>query len=110
MLHLIVLVSAIYQSESATETHISPSSRASLPSPSSSHPSGWSQSTGLSSLCHTANSHQPSILYMKTYILHFTRASHSIHPALSFFHRDHRSVYVCVSIAALQIVSSVPFF
>ena len=41
-----------------------PSLWTSLPSPTPSHPSGLSQSTGLSSLCHTANSHWLSILHM----------------------------------------------
>ena len=44
-------------------THV-PSAPASLPSPSPSHPSGLSESSCLSSLSHTANSHWLSILHM----------------------------------------------
>ena len=49
----VLLVSAIRQHESATYIHTSPPSWLSLPSPTTSHPSRLSQSTGFSSLCHT---------------------------------------------------------
>ena len=50
-----MLVSVIYQHESPTGIHFPPSSwiPIPIPCPSPRHPSGLSQSTGLSSLCHT---------------------------------------------------------
>ena len=48
--------------------HMSPPSRTSLPAPTPSHPSSLSQSPGLSSLSHTANSHWLSILHMMVYM------------------------------------------
>ena len=59
----IVLVSAIHQHESATDTHISPLRWTSLPSPTPSHPSRLSQSPGLSSRGRTASSHWLSVLW-----------------------------------------------
>ena len=50
-----------------TYIHISPPSCVSLP-PSLSHPSRWSQSTQLMSLCYAAASHQLSILHLVVYI------------------------------------------
>ena len=50
MLYNIMLVYAIHQHESATGMHASPPSGTSLPSPTSSHSSRLSQSTGLSSV------------------------------------------------------------
>ena len=64
MRYSIVLVFAIYQHELAPDIYMSPPSSTPLPSPSPSHPSGLSQGTELSSLCHTANSHWLSILHM----------------------------------------------
>ena len=64
----IVLVSATHQHESVTGIHMSHPSWTSLPSPIPSHPSRLSQSTGLSSLCHTANSHWLSILHIVMYM------------------------------------------
>ena len=52
-----MFVSAIHEHESAIAIHMS------LPT----HPSKLSQSSGLSSLSHTANSHWLSILYMAVY-------------------------------------------
>ena len=63
MLYKIVWFSAIHQQESALGALISHPSQASLPSPSSSHPSRLSQSPCLSSLSHIANSHWLSTLY-----------------------------------------------
>ena len=62
LLYTIVLVSAIHQPKSATGIHMFPPSWIPLPSP-----SRLSQSTGLSSLCHTASSHLLSILHMEMY-------------------------------------------
>ena len=56
LLYNVVLFSATHQHESAIGLHMSPPSWASLPPPSPSHPSRLSQSPGLSSLHHTANS------------------------------------------------------
>ena len=60
-----MLVSAVQQCESTICINISHPSWASLPPPSPphSHPSRSSQSTKLSSLCHTAASHQLSVLH-----------------------------------------------
>ena len=73
-----------------------------------SHPSRLSQKTRLSSLCNTANFHWLPILHMV--IIHF-HATLSIHPILSFSLCVLKSIlYVCVSIAALQVGPSVPSF
>ena len=61
-----------------------------LSSPTPSHPSRLSQSTGLSSLCHMANSHLLSILHMAKCI-HF-HTLFSARPTLSFPHCVHKSV------------------
>ena len=53
-----------------------------LPSPTPSHPSRLSQSTGLSTLCHVANSHLLSILYMAK-CTHFHSFLSSSHPLFS---------------------------
>ena len=58
MLYNIMLVSAIHEHESAIALHMSPPTC----------PSKLSQSSSLSSLSHTANSHWLSILYMVVYI------------------------------------------
>ena len=88
----IVLVSAIinmnqhiHQRESATDIHMSIPSWTSFPTPTPSHPSRLSQSTGLSSLHHTANSHLLSsgnLLYIRKDI--WFHATLSISPTLSF--------------------------
>ena len=54
---MLLLVSAVGQSESAIYIHISPPSWNSLHSPPPSHPSRLPQSTTLSSLCYTSGSH-----------------------------------------------------
>ena len=68
MLYNIVLISAIHQHESAIPTLMSPPYWASLPPSRPSHPSMLSQSTGLKSPSHTANSHWLSILHMVVYM------------------------------------------
>ena len=62
-----MLVSAKHQ-QSAVDTHMFPPSWASFPPPSSSHPSRLLQSSGVSSLSHTANSHWLSILHTVMYV------------------------------------------
>ena len=57
LLYNIVSVSAIHQQKSAIDIHMSLLSWSSLPPPTPSHPSRLSQSTSLSSLSHTSNSH-----------------------------------------------------
>ena len=66
MLYSIVLGSAMHHNESVTNMYVYSSlpSWTSLPSPPLPHSSRLSQSTGLSSLCYTANSHWLSILHM----------------------------------------------
>ena len=106
MLYSIVLVSAIHQHESAIGTHVSISSRISLPP--STHPIllGSHRELDLHSLYHIANSHQLSILHMVIYMFPF----YSLFNPPSPFCHVHKSVlYVCVSIAALQIGSSIPY-
>ena len=63
MLYNIVLASVIHQHESATGIHMFPPSSASLSPATSSYPLRLSQSTGLSSLCQTADSHWLSFLH-----------------------------------------------
>ena len=72
-----------------------------------SHPPRLSQSPSLSALSHTANSHWLSVSHVVVYV--FSCCSfHS--PSLSF-PRVHKCVlYVFVSIATLQVLSSVPSF
>ena len=63
---------------------MSPSSWTSLPSPTPSHPSRLSQSTGLSSLHHTANSYWWSLLHMVAYMFqcYSLNSSHLLPPTL----------------------------
>ena len=78
MLYNIVLVSAMYQCELATGLHMSALSWTHLPSSSLSHPSG------LSCLCHAANSHLLSILHLVMYMFPFysLNSSHPLLPLL----------------------------
>ena len=102
LLYTIVLVSAIHQPKSATGIHMFPPSWIPLPSP-----SRLSQSTGLSSLCHTASSH---LLFYIWKCIRF-HAILSICPTLSLPHYVHKSVlYTYVWMAALRIELSVPSF
>ena len=104
-----VLVSATHQHESAIGIHVS--SLLNLPPTSHSMPpSRLLQGLGLSSLGHTADSHWLPILHMAVYMFPCT---FSIHPTLSFLPPQcvHKSVlYVCISIAVLQIGSSLQSF
>ena len=84
LLYNIVLVSAIHQHKPATGIHLSPPSCTSLPSPIPCHPSRLSHSTGLSSLCRTANPHGLSISHavMSTFPCYSLNSSHLLHPTL----------------------------
>ena len=64
LLYNVVLVSSIHQHETAIGIYVSLPSWTPLPSPTLSHPSRLSQSTRLSFLNHTANSHWLHILHM----------------------------------------------
>ena len=80
----------------------------SLP-PSLSHPSRWSQSTKLISLCYAAASHQLSIFHLVVYIspCHSLTLSQLTLPPP----RVLKSIlYVCVFIPVLPLGSSEPFF
>ena len=80
----IMLVSAKHQYESATAKHMSPPSWSPLPCPTLPHPSRLCQNTGLSSLCHIANSHLPSIFHKIKYIFpcYPFNSSHHLLPPL----------------------------
>ena len=104
LLYNSLLFFAICQHKSAIGIHMSPTSWTSLQPSTLSHPSRLSQSTGLRFLCHTANSHQISILHMVIYMfLCFTL--NSFHPLLLCVQKF--VFYVCIFMAALQIDSSV---
>ena len=80
-----------------------------LPRPSLSHPSRWSQSTKLISLCYAAASHWLSILHLVVYICpcrSLTSSQLTLPPPpvlKSIF-------YLCVFIPVLPLGSSEPFF
>ena len=80
----------------------------SLP-PSLSHPSRWSQSTELISLCHVAASHQLSVLHLVVYTCpcHSLTSSQLTLPPPCVL----KSIlYICVFIPVLPLGSSEPFF
>ena len=93
-----MLISAIQQHESTISIHMSPPSWTFLPPSSLPHPSRLSQSTGLSSLHHTANSHWLSVLYRVMYIFQCCSLTSS-HPPLPLLCPQ---VFLWVSTAALQ--------
>ena len=87
---------------------ISPPSCISLP-PSLSHPSRWSQSTELISLCYAAASHQISVLHLVVYICpcHSLTLSQLTFPPPCVL----KSIlYFCVFIPVLPLGFSEPFF
>ena len=90
LLYNVVLVSAVQQSESALCTHTSPHFWISFPF-------GSPQSSESSSLCYAVGSRQLPVLYISQFI----PSPLAIHTLV---------LYVCVSISALQISSSIPFF
>ena len=91
MLHNIVLFSAIYQHKSAIGIHMSPRSWISLSPPTPSHLSRLSQSPGLSSLSHSANSHCLSLLHMVMciFICYSLHSSDLLPPAPPLCHPPH---------------------
>ena len=98
LLYNIVLASGIYQHESDTGIHMSPSSWTSLPPPTPSHTSRLSKSTELSSPCHSANSHLLSALHMVMYMFpcYCLNSSHPFLPPLCLFS-------VCVSTTGIPL-------
>ena len=100
LLYTIVLVSAIQQPKSAAGIHMFPPSWIPLPSP-----SRLSQSTGLSSLCHTINSHLLSILHMEMYMFSCYSLSLS-HPLLLLLCPQVCSLHLCLNgCSAYRIIS-----
>ena len=97
--------SAVQQSESAMSIHISPPFWISFPSMSS-------QSTELTSSCYNRERQQvPTNQLFYTQQCIYVNPNLPIHPTLPFPPHVHMSIlYTCISIAALQIGSSVPFF
>ena len=73
-----------------------------------SHSSRWSQDARLGSLCYISTSHYLSVLHMIVYICqcYFLNSSHPLLPRC--IHKS--NLNVCITIPALQIGSSVPFF
>ena len=112
MFYNVVLVSAVQQRESAISIHISSSLLSLPPTPLPiSHLSRSSWSTRLNSLSYTATFPLAFHLTHGYFIRVYFNATLSICPTLSFTYYDHKStLYVCVSISALQIRSSVPLF
>ena len=95
---------------SYTYTYISISLPSCIPLPPSlSHPSRWSQSIKLISLCYAAASHKLSILHLVVYICpchSLTLSQLTLPPP-----RVLKSIlYVCVFIPVLPLRSSEPFF
>ena len=83
-----------------------------FPPPSPPYPSGLSQSNSFgcpasAALRHALNLHWPSILYM---VICMFQCYFSSHPTLAFSHTVRKSVYICVSFAALHIMSSLLSF
>ena len=95
LLYKSVLVLAVHQYESAIGIHVSPSSWTSLTPPTPSHSSGLSQSTYLSSLSQTANSHWLSILHMVMYMSP-CYSLHSSDPLLPSLCPQVRSLCLCL--------------
>ena len=112
MFYRILWFSVKHQQESSIGTPVSTPSLNSLTSPSPSHHSRLSQSPCLGSLSHTVNSHWLFILHITYLCIVSFLVTLSIHLTLGLpcsLHVHKSVLYVCVSIAALQINSSVLF-
>ena len=105
LLYNVVLVSTVQQSESTICIHISPLFWFSFPFRSP-------QSTEQSSLSYTVHSHQLSILYIVSIVyVCQSQSPNSSHPhPISPLGVHTFVLYICVSISALQIRLSIPFF
>ena len=77
------LESVIHQHESAIGIRMSPPSRTSLTPSTPSHPSRLSESTGLSSMCHTANF--PLAIYFTYGNVYVSICPPSSSPTVSYF-------------------------
>ena len=98
----------LYSNVNQLYVYISPPSWAPPPTHPQYHPSRSSQNTELSSLFYTAASHQLSILHLVVYICQWYSPNLS---HISFPYCVHMLIlYLCISIYALQIGSSVPSF
>ena len=110
LLYYVVLVSVVQQHASAlstyTHTHIYPPPPEPPPQPPISPLSGITEHQAELPVLHS--SFPLAILHMVVYIF---QCCSSISPTLSLPRCVHKSIlYVCVSIPALQIGSSIPFF
>ena len=106
-LYSVVLVPAVWQSESALQIHTAPLLQ--IPSP-----LGRQSITG-DHLCCTVGSHQPPILVEHILVLYSSTymsipISQFTPPSLCPLGVHISVLYICVSISALQISSSVPFW
>ena len=100
ILYNIVLVSAIYQHESATDVHESRPSQTSLPASSPSHASGLSQSTGFELLA--SHSKSPRAIYFTRGDVYFSALLSALAPPSPSPTESTVSVIcVCGSLAAL---------
>ena len=102
LLYNVMLVSAIYQYQSAICIHVSAPSWTSFPPP---IPLGCHRAQGLSSLCHTTNSYWLSILHMVMYasvlFSQFIPPSPSLTASISLFSMPlfvHRHFNPCFSL------------
>ena len=102
-----MLVSAIHQHESAAGMPMFPPSGDSLPPPTPPRPSRLSQSTGLRSTRHTADWHLLSVFHTVRYL--FRCYSFNLPQPLLPLSCPQSVLCVCVSTAALQVGSSIPF-
>ena len=104
LLYNVVLVSTAQQNESAIHIHRSSPFWVSLPF-------RTPQCIKYSSLCYTVCSHQLSILYIVSIVcMCQSQYPNSSHPTPFPLGIHTFVLYICVSISALQIKSSIPFF
>ena len=108
MLYSIALVSVIQQRESVTGIHISPTSGTSLASPTPSHLTSLSQSTGFE-LPVSYSKFPLAIYFIYGNVYVSMLLSQCVPPSPSLAVSRSLFPIVCVSFAALQIGSSVSF-